>query len=228
MSNYVIATCKEWNEWILSELQNCFTDDSFYLITNKDDLNHDQLIKINPTYVFIPHWSYIIKPDVYKNFECIIFHMTDLPYGRGGSPLQNLIVRNHENTKISAIKCIDELDAGNVYLKKDLSLNGSAQEIFQRSSSIICDMIKEIILTKPTPQKQIGEIVKFNRRKPEDGDIANLDNINKIYDYIRMLDADTYPKAFLMKNNIKLEFYNALQQDDHIECNVKLYVNKKS
>ena len=47
--------------------------------------------------------------------------MTDLPYGRGGSPLQNLIVRGHKHTMISAIKCVKELDAGPIYLKKPLT-----------------------------------------------------------------------------------------------------------
>ena len=41
--------------------------------------------------IFIPHWSFIIPKEIYQNFECILFHMTDLPFGRGGSPLQNLI-----------------------------------------------------------------------------------------------------------------------------------------
>lgn len=44
--------------------------------------------------------------------------MTDLPYGRGGSPLQNLIVRNHYKTKISEIRVKKEIDSGPIYLKK--------------------------------------------------------------------------------------------------------------
>ena len=70
--------------------------------------------------------------------------MTDLPYGRGGSPLQNLIVRGHSETKISALKVEKKLDTGDIYLKKNLSLEGSAQKIFQRANTSIIDMIKEI------------------------------------------------------------------------------------
>jgi methionyl-tRNA formyltransferase len=44
--------------------------------------------------------------------------MTDLPFGRGGSPLQNLISRKIYNTKLSAIRVVKELDAGPVFLKK--------------------------------------------------------------------------------------------------------------
>lgn len=57
--------------------------------------------------------------------ECVCFHMTDVPYGRGGSPLQNLIVRKHKKTKLTALKMTEEIDAGPVYCKRELSLDGS-------------------------------------------------------------------------------------------------------
>ena len=51
-----------------------------------------------------------IPTEIFTSFECIVFHMTDLPYGRGGSPLQNLIVRGHKKTKVSALKVVKEVD----------------------------------------------------------------------------------------------------------------------
>ena len=42
--------------------------------------------------------------------------MTDLPYGRGGSPSKS-IIRGLKTTKITAFKCVAEIDAGPVYLK---------------------------------------------------------------------------------------------------------------
>ena len=57
--------------------------------------------------------------------------MTDLPYGRGGSPLQNLIMMGKRNTKLTAFKCVKKLDSGPIYLKKKLSLDGNLEEIFQ-------------------------------------------------------------------------------------------------
>ena len=132
--------------------------------------------------------------------------MTDLPYGRGGSPLQNLIKLGHKRTKISAIKVIEGVDSGPIYLKRDLELNGTATEIFLRSSSIIFSMILEIISDLPTPQKQVGEVVHFKRRKPNQSKLTNLKSIDELYDHIRMLDCDGYPKAFLEFENFRLEF----------------------
>ena len=111
--------------------------------------------------------------------------MTDLPFGRGGSPLQNLIVLGKEETKISALKVVKELDAGPIYLKNKLSLNGTAEEIFIKANSIIESMIIEIINKELKPYEQKGVVVHFKRRKPKDSNITNLKNIKDIYNYIR-------------------------------------------
>lgn len=194
-------------------------------IKDKDALTYEYLKKINPKYVFFPHWSYIIPKEVYENFECIIFHMTDLPFGRGGSPLQNLIEREIYDTKISAIKCVKELDAGDVYLKKDFSLEtGSAFEIYKNAAKIISKMIDEIIETNPSPKRQEGEIFGFKRRKPEMSNIKKLKDINKLYDYIRMLDAPGYPKAYLENEKVKYEFFDAKIEDGKLVAKVEIKV----
>lgn len=86
--------------------------------------------------------------------------MTDLPFGRGVSPLQNLIERGIENTKISAIKVDDGIDTGDIYFKESLNLNGTADEIFIRASEIIFKkMIPTIISEKIIHETQKWEIV---------------------------------------------------------------------
>lgn len=194
-------------------------------IRTKTELNFEDLKQINPKYVFFPHWSYIIPKEIYENFNCVIFHMTDLPFGRGGSPLQNLIERGIYETKISAIKCTKELDAGDIYLKNDFSIKeGSAQEIYLRGAKIISIMIDEIIEKDLKPFPQQGEVVKFKRRTPEMSNIKDLKDINKIYDYIRMLDASGYPKAFIENKKVKYEFFNAKIEDGKLLAQVEIKV----
>ncbi len=212
---YIIAVSSDLYDDIFADLsKNCI------LIKNKNFINKDYLSNLKPEYIFFPHWSYIIPKEIYENFECVIFHMTDLPFGRGGSPLQNLISRGIYKTKISAIKCAKELDSGDIYLKKDLSLDGAAHEIYKRAGGIIFDMIGEIIETKPIPQKQDGEIVEFERKRPEESNIENLGELTKIYDYIRMLDADGYPKVFLEFGNFRIEFSKASFIDSELKASV--------
>ena len=61
-------------------------------ILDPEDLTPERLASLDPRYVFFLHWSWKIPAEIHTRFECVIFHMSDVPYGRGGSPLQNLIV----------------------------------------------------------------------------------------------------------------------------------------
>ena len=217
----VIAYNRSWCKNLPEKLASK-TGKNFTTIDNKKDLNQDNLNSLNPEHIFFPHWSYIIPPEIYNNFNCVIFHMTNLPYGRGGSPLQNLIVRGHKDTMISAIQCVKEIDAGPVYLKKRLSLEGRAEEIYILANQIIEEMIVEILDTNPQPEPQKGEVVKFTRRKPEDGNWGSAGSLDEVYDYIRMLDAEGYPPAFIRFGDYKLEFSKAIQKTGSIDAEVRL------
>ena len=221
----IILSEKEWNRNLISMLENEYNNTNWLLINNNNDFNSDVLSKHNIDKIFIPHWSYIIPKEIYSNYECIVFHMTDLPYGRGGSPLQNLIVRGHTETKISALRVVKELDAGSIYLKRDLSLEGTAEEIFIRANSIIEGMISEIISEDLKSKEQEGDIVKFTRRKPEESNINTVEELQKVYDYIRMLDAKGYPHAFIETSNLKVEFTNANYNadDEIITAHVRIF-----
>jgi methionyl-tRNA formyltransferase len=154
--------------------------------------------------------------------------MTDLPFGRGGSPLQNLIERGIYETKISALKVVKDLDAGPIYFKRDLTLDGSATEIFCRASDIIFhEMIPEIIKNEPelTPQK--GKTTIFKRRIPEQGDISNLTTSTKVYDYIRMLDAEGYPPAFVETSKLKIEFSKGKLNNGYVSAQAKIKVKNE-
>lgn len=191
-------------------------------ITSKEELNLDYIKSIDPTYIFFPHWSYYIPKDIYTSYPCVVFHMTDLPYGRGGSPLQNLILRGHTETKLSAIEVVKEIDAGRIYLKKDLSLQGTASEIFKRCEDLIVEMVKSISTSNPIPKPQVGEVTIFERRKPEESNIKDLDEIKTVHDYIRMLDADGYPNAFLETEKFRFELTNSKLNNEEIIANVRI------
>ena len=217
----VIASNKTWH-WNFIEEIKTRTDADVVYFSVREDITKDKLVKIQPDWVFFPHWSHIIPAEVYENFRCVIFHMTDLPFGRGGSPLQNLISRGIYETKLSAIRCVKELDAGEVYKKVPLSLWGSAEEIYLRAAELIKEMIVDLVLNPVVPVPQSGEIVTFQRRKPADGNVELCGSLNQVFDYIRMLDADTYPKAFLETEKFRLEFSRASLRENEVLADVKI------
>ena len=219
---YVIATIRPWNIEAFSDIISNYPGE-WHLITQTQDLTLKNIKRLNPRYIFFPHWNNIVPRSIIDFTECVCFHETDLPFGRGGSPIQNLIVRGYKETKITALRMTSKLDAGPVYFKRDLSLNGLAEEVFIRSSEIVAEMIKDIITTEPSPESQKGEIVMFSRRTPEQSIIPlKAKTIEEIFDHLRMLDAAEYPKAFIEHGGFRYEFSRPALRTGSIEADVRI------
>lgn len=58
-------------------------------------------------------------------------------------------------------------------------------------------MIQSMIREELQLVRQQGDVVNFKRRSPAESQIAGLNSLPSLYDFIRMLDADGYPPAFL-------------------------------
>lgn len=218
---HIVATIKPWNEKLFKEKISKFPG-VWKLINNSNGLKFKIISQFNPRYIFFIHWSSKVPKEITDNFECVCFHMTDLPYGRGGSPLQNLIARGHTETVISAIRMVQEIDAGSVYYKRPLSLVGNAEEILVRAGQNIADMIHELIEKEPEPVPQQGKTVIFKRRCPWESRIPEDANLEKAFDWIRMLDAQGYPPAFVTVGNLRIEFKRAALRYNVVEANARI------
>ena len=214
---YFVATIRRWNVEEFARRVPGFPG-RWVLMTDPASLGVDLVRSLHPRYVFFPHWSWKVPDEILAATECVCFHMTDVPFGRGGSPLQNLIARGHSKTKLSALRMVSEPDAGPVYLKRDLSLNGAAHEIFVRCANTIFDMIGEITIGRPEPVPQTGEPVVFSRRHASESRLPARGSPQAVYDHIRMLDADGYPHAFIDYGNFRIRFRKARLQEGKLEA----------
>ena len=113
-------------------------------------------------------------------------------------------------------------------LELDLSLEGSAEEIFLRADRISEDMIVEMIEKDPKPQPQTGEPTVFKRRTPDMSDLKDTATLDDAYDLIRMLDADGYPRAFLDVGPLRIEFSRAARKADGIAADAKITLREKT
>lgn len=218
MKKYIIATSKDW--FHQAEKSNIFLDHEFITLHQKEELSIDFIKKINPRYIFFPHWSWIIPKEIYNHFECVCFHTAPLPFGRGGSPIQNLIKRNFQSAPVCALQVSKVLDGGPIYSQEEVSLLGSGDEIFSRVSHAIEKMILHLIQYEPKPTPQIGEPTVFKRRTPEESILPDNESLNDIYNHIRMLDAKGYPAAFIEYGGLRIEFKNAHLNPNGIDAHV--------
>lgn len=176
-------------------------------ISSQAELDNIDLTSVET--IFFCHWSDLVSKEILQKVRCICFHMTDLPYGRGGSPLQNLILQGKTKTILSAIEMEEGLDTGPIFWQLEVDLSGSAENIYERMTEACWKGISSILSECPAARPQVGSVVSFKRRTAEESELPKDLPIDKVYDYIRMLDAPGYPNAFLLANNIKITFNNS-------------------
>jgi methionyl-tRNA formyltransferase len=219
----LLLSSRPWNDDLAKRLSAAL-ERPVHAISHPAELQQEAVAVLDPEWIFVPHWSDWIPEAIWSRWPTVIFHMTDLPYGRGGSPLQNLIQRGHSSTMLTALRCSAELDAGPIYSKETLSLQGTAEEIYLRADALIEVMIARIVHEQPKPQPQQGEPVFFSRRKPDQSNLAHCPSGDLLawYDQIRMLDAEGYPHAFLDAHGVRLEFRRVSRRSDGLHADVRI------
>lgn len=224
---YVVCGRLPWNRECFQKKQPALKG-RWTFISSPGEMTMDHLETINPRYIFFLHWSEKVPDDIWQKYECVCFHMTDVPYGRGGSPLQNLILREHTETKLTALRMTADFDAGPVYMKKTLSLNGRAVDIYKRATLLSLELMGAIIDRNPIPKPQKGTPTIFKRRTPEQSRIPVGLRAEKLFDHIRMLDAPGYPPAFYETEDLRFEFSHARLAGGKVEARVIIKNKEKA
>ena len=191
-------------------------------IREKTDLSFDVLQKFQADLVFFPHWNWIVEKEIFSNFKCIAFHTAPLPYGRGGSPIQNLIQRGHTKSPVSALAMSDGIDNGPIYDQEDISLEGSLSEILKRLDSVTNILMRRLVEHLPKPKDQVGDPKIFRRLGHSDNEISFDANFEEVYNAIRMLDDPSYPCAYLTLRHILIEFSEINKVNDELFCRVRI------
>lgn len=220
MKNYVVASSKDWFK------KHPKTEDYKSLniieINCKNDLNIEFLEKINPRYIFFPHWNWKVDSKIFERYECVVFHTAPLPFGRGGSPIQNLIIRNIKRSPVCALRMTKILDGGPIYDSIEIALDGTITDIFSKVAVCIEKLIIKICLKNIKPQAQKGEIFSFNRLTYADNELSSEYTLKQLYDRIRMVDGLDYPRAYIKFGQHKIEFTEAQLEENYLTAKINI------
>jgi len=122
--------------------------------------------------VFFVHWSHRVPTSILDAYECVNFHCTPLPYGRGGHPIENMIRLGYEFTSMTAHRMVKGLDAGPIYLQwAGIPLDGTKAEILDRFVVPVSAQMRDIIEDPdivPIDQAKLGRPTFFNRLTPDE------------------------------------------------------------
>ena len=214
---YLFCAYRDWSLRLFERLSKRYK--SMILLKSPKKLTYKYIKKINPKYIFFPDWSWMIPKEIVDNYRCVCFHESNLPKFRGGSPLQNQILRGITETKTTAFFMKEGLDNGDILLQKKLSLKGSINDIFDRMFINDYEMTIKIIQGKYKQRKQNGKSTVYKRRNPKQSELDNLDYSKKyIYNFIRMLE-DPYPNAFIKIGSKKIIFKSVKYKNKKLEFN---------
>ncbi len=148
-------------------------------------------------------------------YGCIGEHPAPLPYGKGAACVNWGLIKGNRKWGDTFFLMNNKYDDGPILSQKFFKISSldNVKTVYDK----ICFTSKEIVQEnidkwasgkfKIIKENKLN-VVYFNKRKPEDGEINIRENINDIHNKIRALTRP-YPGAFIKNNNDKIFIWNS-------------------
>ena len=126
--------CVGYRKWALNIYEDIMNlkGHSFLLIKSEESFDEKKIVDFSPDLILFYGWSKKISNNIINNFKCLMLHPSSLPLFRGGSPIQNQIIRGIKDSKVSIFLISEKIDAGDIFCQEYLDLRGSINDIFLR------------------------------------------------------------------------------------------------
>ena len=209
MKKVLCVGYRKWALSIYSKIAKSYKDGEVRVIKSYDEYSNSFIRKYNPDFILFYGWSWMVDKDIIGNYKCIMLHPSKLPKYRGGSPIQNQIIRGVKDSAVTLFIMNEEMDAGNVVFQESMSLSGSIDDIFNRIEGLGYKGTMQFLDEPADGVKQIEEDATYFKRRTEQQSEITLDELKResaeyLYNKIRML-GDPYPNAFIRtRDNKKL------------------------
>ncbi len=146
----------------------------------------------------------IKKENLEKNKNNIVVHASDLPKGKGFSPLQWQILEGKNNIPVTLFEAVEDLDAGPYYLKSEIKYNGT--ELYHELRRKLAEKIIELCIlyveqySTIKAVKQSGELSIYQKRTDKDDEIDIDSTVRELFNHFRIADNERFPLYFYYLN----------------------------
>lgn len=176
------------------------------LYNNADEIARGDIVLLLGCTKIVP------KSVLDRNRHNIVVHESDLPLGRGWSPLSWQVEEGKNRIPISLFEAAEELDAGEVYFKDWIELDGTElfPEIKEKQGKKTIEMVLKFVEMFPNikPVPQTGNPTFYRRRKMEDNRMDVNKTLADQFDKIRVSDNNKFPSWFTYRGRkYKLRIY---------------------
>jgi methionyl-tRNA formyltransferase len=140
-----------------------------------------------------------------RNQRNLIVHESELPKGRGFSPLTWQILEGAKRIPICLLEAVEGVDAGPVIYRDVIEFEG--HELVNELRSKLGDKTRSLCRrflaeTVPPPgDPQVGEGTYYARRRPTDSRLDPACTIAEQFDLLRVVDNERYPAWFEYRGN---------------------------
>ena len=140
-----------------------------------------------PTIVVVAYGA-LIPASLLERANWLNVHPSRLPRWRGAAPIERAIMAGDEESAVSVIRLVEELDAGPVGAARDLSIGGdtTAGDAYAEAARLAPDLIDEA-LANDSFSPQVGEPTYAEKIGPADRELDWSRPAKELHDRIRAL-----------------------------------------
>jgi methionyl-tRNA formyltransferase len=194
----------------LLELLNRIESVSASYVFDQEDIPENNGILFMLSCVKLVSDETLIKSD-----SNIVIHASDLPKGKGFSPLQWQIREGNKSIVLTLFEAVKNVDAGDVYSKVTLSFTGTEllTDLRKKMALKIVEMCLNYSLnfSEIQSQPQTGEETFYRKLNAEDDELDINKTIFELMDQLRSSDFEKFPPYFYYQGK---KFYMRLQSDE--------------
>lgn len=130
----------------------------------------------------------------------IVVHASDLPAGKGFSPLQWQIVEGRDQIVLTLFEAVEACDAGPYYLKDMVTFDGTElyDELREKMAKKIIDMCLMFVDIEGAirPMPQYGTETVYPRRTIKDDELDVRKSLAEQFNHLRVADNERHPLFF--------------------------------
>ncbi|GJQ50494.1 MAG: hypothetical protein K8F34_13345 [Candidatus Kuenenia stuttgartiensis] len=149
--------------------------------------------------------SIIPKQVLNKNKHNLVVHESDLPEGRGWSPVSWQVLEGKNRIPIVLFEAEEKLDSGRIYLKDYIELDGTEllPEIKKKQGDKTIDLVLTFLNQWPDlqPSGQIGMPSYYEKRTTKHDELDISKSIIQNFNHLRIIDNEKHPAWFQLNGH---------------------------
>lgn len=200
---YICSDSDSWVNAFLSKeepLKSLGFDFEFTLIHNHEHAVGDFVC-------FLVSYSRVVPLDSLGKKRFFVIHESDLPAGRGWSPVSWQVLSNKQEIVVSLIEAAEKVDSGDIVLQDKMALMGHELvdeirlEQIAASLRMISQFLKLSSIGTVNTRPQLGIATYYPRRTKSSSEIDPLKTVEANFDLLRIVDNKRYPAFFTLRGH---------------------------